>query len=289
MPVAAGDSEGCEMSVRLISSAVASAIAIGVLLLHHTVVFPIAIAAVCVILLFELFRAAGCLKFRLSALVGFLYGAGLPFLAYFDKTAFRPLMAATACILLLLSYILQHERMSLFHAVLMVFGTFLIPYSMCCCITMNEMDGIHGIIYVVLALCGAWLADSGAYFVGTFCGKHKLCPKISPKKTVEGFIGGVVTNGILFVAFAAVYCRIMAARGDVFTVHYGTVCLLGMACALIGTVGDLTASLIKRHFGIKDYGNIMPGHGGLLDRFDSVLLVVPFFCAVLQLTPLYKF
>lgn len=277
------------MGIRLISSAVASAIAIGVLLLHHTIVFPIAIAVVCVILLFELFRAGGCLKFRLPAGVAFLYGMGLPFLVYFDQTAFRPLVVASVCILLLLSYILLHERMSLFHALLMVFGTLLIPYSMCCCITLNEKDGIHGIIYVVMALCGAWLADSGAYFVGTFCGKHKLCPQISPKKTVEGFIGGVVTNGILFIAFAAVYSRIMAARGDIFTVHYVTVCLLGMACALIGTVGDLTASLIKRHFQIKDYGNIMPGHGGLLDRFDSVLLVVPFFCAVLQLTPLYSF
>lgn len=277
------------MGIRLISSAVASALAIGVLLLHNTVVFPIAIAAVSMILMFELFRAAGCLRYRLSAGIAFLYGGVLPFLVYFGKSAYRPLAAAIACILLFATYILQHTRMSLFHAIMLVFGTLLIPYSMCCCITMNGMDGIHGIIYVVMALCGAWFADSGAYFVGTFCGRHKLCPKISPKKTVEGFLGGVLTNGILFIAFAAVYSRIMAARGDVFTVHYVTVCLLGMACALIGTVGDLTASLIKRHFQIKDYGNIMPGHGGLLDRFDSVLLVVPFFCAVLQLTPLYSY
>ena len=206
-----------------------------------------------------------------------------------DPTVVSLLLSLESFFAVVCGAIVLHERMSLFHALLMVFGTLLIPYSMCCCITLNEKDGIHGIIYVVMALCGAWLADSGAYFVGTFCGKHKLCPQISPKKTIEGFIGGVVTNGILFIAFAAVYSRIMAARGDIFTVHYVTVCLLGMACALIGTVGDLTASLIKRHFQIKDYGNIMPGHGGLLDRFDSVLLVVPFFCAVLQLTPLYSF
>ena len=88
------------MGIRLISSAVASSIAIGVLLLHHTIVFPIAIAAVCVILLFELFRAGGCLKFRLPAGIAFLYGMGLPFLVYFDQTPFRSLVAVSVCILM---------------------------------------------------------------------------------------------------------------------------------------------------------------------------------------------
>jgi phosphatidate cytidylyltransferase len=131
----------------------------------------------------------------------------------------------------------------------------------------------YGVFAVVLTLAGAWLADSGAYFAGTFFGKTKLCPVISPKKTVEGLIGGTVCNGVFLLIIAGVYNSLI--NKDVH-VNLIAVFIAGMLCSVIGLVGDLGASVIKRQAGIKDYGNIMPGHGGIMDRFDSVLTVTPF-------------
>ena len=107
---------------------------------------------------------------------------------------------------------------------------------------------------------------------GTFLGKTHLCPEISPKKTVEGLIGGVAANGVIMLIVSLVYRYIVKG----YPVHFVWIVLAGIVCAIIGLIGDLTASIIKRQTGIKDYGNIMPGHGGVMDRFDSVLLVAPF-------------
>lgn len=274
------------MGTRLLTSFVGSVIAITILLLHKTFVFPVAIAAVTIILLFELFRATDCLRFRLSTGVAFLYGALLPFFTTGRLLEYRGILTAAAVLLVFATYVLEHTRLKVEQVFLLLGGMLLIPASMSCCVTLNAI-GTFGITYVVLALCGAWLADSGAYFVGTFLGKHKLCPTISPKKTIEGFLGGIVTNGLLFVAFNFVYHKIMQGQDVSFEVHYVTTFLLGMLCAVIGTLGDLSASLVKRQYGIKDYGNIMPGHGGLLDRFDSVLFVVPSFCLFISVAELY--
>ena len=158
---------------------------------------------------------------------------------------------------------------------------------MSCLIILNGMDKTHGLMYLIMGLCGAWLADSGAYFAGTFFGKHKLCPEVSPKKTVEGFIG--VVTGLLFMLINFGYSKILPLVTDsTVSVNYFEVCLLGMALAVVGTIGDLSASVLKRQCAIKDYGNIMPGHGGAMDRFDSVLFVAPCFYAFVSLISIYK-
>lgn len=126
-------------------------------------------------------------------------------------------------------------------------------------------DQIEGFpLMVWLIFLTAFGADSMAYFTGLAVGKHKLCPNISPKKTVEGSIGGIVGSVILcgvfgyFFTNALIHCIIIGTLGGV-----------------ISQLGDLTASAFKRHMGIKDYGNLIPGHGGVLDRFDSVLFTAP--------------
>lgn len=113
-------------------------------------------------------------------------------------------------------------------------------------------------------------------FCGYFLGKTKLAPEISPKKTVEGFFGGLVTNIVAILIIGLVYgisCSWGAAN---VKVYYWQFLLYGLLSALLSVLGDLTASLIKRQCQVKDFGNIMPGHGGVLDRFDSVLFVLPF-------------
>ena len=130
-----------------------------------------------------------------------------------------------------------------------------------------------GIFMVLYVLFCAWFGDSGAYFVGTFFGKHKLCPLISPKKTVEGLVGGVVTVGVVTVITVFIYNTFVL--NDV-QLNYFVLVPLSMAASLVGVIGDLSASVIKREYDVKDFGNIMPGHGGVLDRFDSVIFVAPF-------------
>ncbi|MBT2654361.1 phosphatidate cytidylyltransferase [Bacillus sp. ISL-18] len=124
-----------------------------------------------------------------------------------------------------------------------------------------------GLVYVFYSLFIIWATDSGAYFVGKAMGKNKLWPEISPNKTVEGSLGGVVCAvivGILFSLFST-------------TIPVGLVTLMGITVVLsvFGQIGDLVQSAFKRHFNVKDSGNILPGHGGILDRFDSLLFVLP--------------
>lgn len=135
----------------------------------------------------------------------------------------------------------------------------------------NLYDRPYGRFFILYALFAAWLSDTFAYFTGRFLGKHKLSPKISPKKTVEGAIGGAVGCVISCLILFAVYDK------NYFTVHsfsYLGIILLSLALSAISICGDLSASVLKRNFGVKDFGNVIPGHGGVMDRFDSALFVI---------------
>lgn len=124
---------------------------------------------------------------------------------------------------------------------------------------------VHGEYLVWLIFIGSWLSDTVAYYFGKFFGKHKLCPKVSPKKTVEGSIGGFLG--------ATIGCGIFGIVVNAYTPEIGIIhfFLIGALCGIMGQFGDLVASSIKRYVGLKDYSNLIPGHGGILDRFDSIL------------------
>ena len=124
---------------------------------------------------------------------------------------------------------------------------------------------------VVLApFVGAFMSDTGAYFMGRALGKHKLCPHVSPNKTVEGSIGGFIGSVVGMI----IYHLVVKATVSL-DLGWAMIIVLGLVGSLLGQIGDLSFSVIKREFGIKDYGAIFPGHGGVLDRFDSVLFVSP--------------
>lgn len=127
--------------------------------------------------------------------------------------------------------------------------------------------------YLIISLVAPWCADSAAYFAGSFLGKRKLCPTISPNKTVEGAIGGVF-GSIICTLLAGVIFQFLVYKN--ITVNYLALLVIGVFCAVVSVLGDLIFSVIKRDCGIKDYGSIMPGHGGILDRVDSVIFCVPF-------------
>ena len=144
----------------------------------------------------------------------------------------------------------------------------LLPYLLGAVVRIHSLaTGRH---LILLPFVIAFLSDTGAYFAGRFLGKHKLAPVISPKKTVEGLVGGVLAAIIGVIA----YCLILRGAFG-FQVNWVCVPVYGLFGSLGAVFGDLCFSVIKRQTGIKDYGNLIPGHGGILDRFDSMMVVAP--------------
>jgi phosphatidate cytidylyltransferase len=185
--------------------------------------------------------------------------------------------------------IYKHEKVS-FEAVSLVgFVSICIPLSLSCLLFIKilpEESGLpkeHGMFLMIFTLTAIWIGDAGAYFIGTKLGKHKMAPKISPKKSWEGFIGGLIFSGIIGFAAPLVYGLVyteLIGRNGIETNQLFFV-ITAVICSALGVVGDFSASLVKRQCAVKDFGNIMPGHGGVLDRFDSVLFAAPFMYQVL--------
>ncbi|WP_394273753.1 phosphatidate cytidylyltransferase [Butyricicoccus sp.] len=150
------------------------------------------------------------------------------------------------------------------------FGGIIIPYMLMSLIRMFTMTEANGKVYILIPLLAAWGSDTFALFAGMAFGKHKLAPVISPKKTIEGSVGGVVGAVVLMVVYGLAVNALADAGMSI------ALCIaIGLFGAVLGQVGDLSFSIVKRKVGIKDYGKIFPGHGGVLDRFDSVIFVAP--------------
>lgn len=296
------------MLTRIISGTVGVAVLVLVLFFHSTIVLPIAVAVMIAIMLYELLRAVKMEKCIPVLLAAELCGISMPF--FYNEGIFAKVITEDGCIdcwlqnshifyeklhvlpfavtllaafVIFVTWLKKHKEIRYEQIFFVLAVMFLVPRSMSTMVLIDRMDEADGLFMLVMALCGAWIADTGAYFTGVACGKHKLCPEISPKKTVEGFIGGIVTTGIVYAAAVSIYNK----KFDIPTVC--VVFVLGAVCAVIGTVGDLSASMIKRQIGFKDYGKIMPGHGGMMDRFDSVLFVLPTFYAFLALGDLLDY
>lgn len=276
------------MVTRLITAAVGIGFAIIILCLHNTLALPIAAGIISGAALYEFLNVNKLLHYHLSSTATLIYAAFLPFLQTGIIARYRSMLTIAAVCCVLYDYVRHKKKMTEKCALSFLTGMFLIPPAMSAAVTLNNAHEQHGLAYLIMALCGAWIADTGAYFIGSLFGKAKLCPEISPKKTIVGFVGGIIFNIIFFIGFCAVYSSIMAKKGVAIGVNWFAAVIIAMVCAVLGTLGDLAASTMKRQLGIKDFGNIMPGHGGILDRFDSVLLVLPFFTAYVQATNFFE-
>lgn len=172
-------------------------------------------------------------------------------------------------ILGVLVYALFMTKRTLVDVCLSCFCMLYIPFLLSFVLNTYYFEGI-GKYVIWFILFGACLTDAFAYFVGVKFGKHKLCPNISPKKTIEGAIGGIVGTVLVFMIYAYAlnnYCD--------FSIQYWEMVLFGIIVAIFAQVGDLIASSIKRYVNVKDFGSVLPGHGGVMDRIDSVLFVAP--------------
>lgn len=159
------------------------------------------------------------------------------------------------------------------------FAVSAIPYAFSSFLRLSGL-GLHR-AFLLLPLLFSFASDTGAFFAGRSLGKHKLAPRVSPHKTVEGAVGGLAGNALAALIFALVM-----DLGFHHTISYPPIIVTGVVCSVVAQLGDLSFSLIKREFGIKDYGHIFLEHGGVLDRFDSVIFVAPVLAALLQVLKL---
>lgn len=187
-----------------------------------------------------------------------LYYLGIVFL----DEKFRLAAVLAVLVILMFIYVFSYPKFHAHQVMAAFFGIIYVGVMLACIYQARMLPGGHFHVWLIF-LC-SWGCDTCAYCVGMLIGKHKMAPVLSPKKSVEGAVGGVAGAVLLGVIYAA------ATKGPM--AEYALICGVG---ALISMVGDLAASAIKRNMGIKDYGKLIPGHGGILDRFDSVIFTAP--------------
>lgn len=280
------------MKTRVITAVVGLALLAVVLAFFNTVLFDLVLSAVCLIAIHEVFSAMGFGKKQ-----WYLYAAAVPFTLLIMLTtspAVRWLVLPVSFLVVLFFNICQIAHVQTLDfgklAGYIYFSGVIIFcfYSLIHLKRMLPFDTYHydAVYFILLTLCFAWGGDTAAYFAGRAFGKHKLAPIVSPHKTVEGAVGGVVGSIVAGVLLTAVY-TMLSANHDVISVrmrpeHYLILVVLGAVASVLGILGDLFASAVKRQAGIKDYGTIFPGHGGILDRFDSVMFIAPFVAIVVR-------
>ena len=276
------------MLQRIITAVVLIAILLPLLFLSWQCVYiiPALVALMALAAVYELLK---CLRSQVDeagtaataredfvvSIPAYLIAVGLPLATSFVTSIHAFLLASAAVLTLYLLYlfavaVLRQGRMHFAEVAEVFTGVLYITLSFASLSLLRHKTPEGGYLYL-LVFFGAWVTDTFAYFTGRFFGKHKLNPVISPKKTIEGSIGGILFCMISFVLFGIV----MQFGKWHFTVHYPLLLLSGLLCSVVSQVGDLITSLIKREHGVKDYGKIFPGHGGVLDRFDSVLAISP--------------
>jgi len=273
------------MLKRTITAVIALAFFIPVLYFSHTVVFPVAMTALAVTAVYEMLKCIGekrLLRFALPSYVAALCPM-IPYLAsvLWEMNPYPILCAVLALYLICLFTVTVFAKGNVrFEQTATVFTSVLyVVITFSSIVALRYLEG--GKYIYLLAFLGPWVSDTFAYFCGRFFGKHKLIPEISPKKTIEGSIGGIIFTAVGFVVYGLIVNNM---TGGAMGLSYILLALTGMVISVISQIGDLAASLIKRNYGIKDYGAIFPGHGGVLDRFDSVLLTAPVLLIVCLMT-----
>ncbi len=260
---------------RLISGIILLAIAIAVVVTGDKVLFG-TLLLISLIGMSELYKI---LKIEKSAvgIVGYLAALIYYALIYFGKTEYLMPLIIIFLLLIMIIYVVSYPKYRIEQVMTTFFGLFYVAVMLSYVYRVRMFD--DGAILVWLIFIGAWGSDTCAYAVGMVFGKHKAFPRLSPKKSVEGCIGGILGAGLIGFLYA------LALGSKITEVNNPRLlfAIIGAASSVISQTGDLAASAIKRNFDIKDYGKLIPGHGGILDRFDSIIFTAPivYYLAVL--------
>ncbi len=261
--------------VRFRSSIILMAVAITTIVLGGNVLFA-TILAISLIGLMELYRSINMHK-TLLGYVGYIACIVLDLLILFKYENLNVLLFNTFLILLMLIYVFAYPKYKIEHIAIIFFGLFYVAVMLS---FIYKVRMLHdGSLLVWLIFIGAWGSDTCAYCVGMLFGKHKFLPKLSPKKSLEGCIGGVVGAALIGFLYATIFKdSIIGVKHP--QMAYAIIC---GASSVISQLGDLAASAIKRNHDLKDFGKLIPGHGGILDRFDSIIFVAPIVYALSEI------
>lgn len=225
-------------------------------------------ALISLIGLFELYRVMKIEKNMLGA-VGYLTAVSYYGLVWFEGQGYVTLMAIAALMVLMSLYVFTFPKYKTEEVTVAFFGVFYVAVMLSYLYQVRAMT--DGRYLVWLIFISSWGCDTSAYCVGMLFGRHKLAPVLSPKKSIEGAVGGVAGAALIGLLYATVF----GARMTEVTNPQAACAIACAIAAVISQIGDLAASAIKRNHDIKDYGHLIPGHGGILDRFDSVLFTAP--------------
>lgn len=221
--------------------------------------------------MFEIYRAFSK-KIKPVHYIGFIFAIfyWLFILEIINVNNYFNIFVSLFIVVLLIFSVVQHKSTNTYEIMETFFGFFYVCFLLSHIYLVREFE--YGKFFVWLIFISAFGCDTGAYFAGITLGKHKLIPNLSPKKTVEGAIGGIAAATILSLIYGLIVNNCFEFVG----VNAIRLCIMtGIVGSVLSQIGDLAASAIKRANGIKDYGNLIPGHGGILDRFDSVILTAP--------------
>lgn len=279
------------MKTRLISAAVAIVIAFMVIAATFTPVFPLFLSFLSIVAAWEIMKAIG-VKSNLIIVPAEIFSALIP--VYAGIKGKLPIEIPVGAVLslyviMMLCFMLKtHEKTKFEQLAITLYASIFVPYAFSSLVTVRDVyatyEGVYSkseaVYLVFFVLLCSFLTDSFAYFVGRKFGKHKMAPVVSPKKSVEGAIGGLVLSSAFNVAvFAGVREWIFGGES---AISFTFIIVMSVILSAISMLGDLSASLLKRNYGIKDFGKIMPGHGGVMDRFDSLIFVAPVLAAAIN-------
>ena len=276
------------MLKRIITSIVAVIVLIPFLIFSNTWLFPIGISLCAFLGCYEMLSCVGKQKNIFLALPISLAALFFPLAVrytYINAIQFGDLLklslgiALVAALYVFAIAVFDNKKTAVTDAALIYMSCLYIIAAFSAIVYLHDYIQLGNMIYLLAFIC-AWTTDIFAYFTGRFLGRHKLIESVSPKKTVEGLIGGVIGA----MAGVAIYALVLDLAFG-FTVNYLLALLYGFVGSFGAVFGDLCFSVIKRQTGIKDYGNLIPGHGGVLDRFDSMMIVGPLAEALILLIP----
>lgn len=271
------------VKVRVITGVVGALLAIGIICLAFTPILTILLPFFCAMATFEILHVAQ-VKNKALYVIGILTSFCVPPIITYDLVGRSGLPLTFFLMLyvmvLLVCMLARYHTTKFEHVAITLYASLFIPLAISSLLLLRDLykaypgqlQQSHAIFFILLSLFACWISDAAAYFVGRKFGKHKLAPNISPKKSVEGAIAGVLVTSLLSMIMFFI-CDHFYFYMD--TIKWWMVLPMSLLLPAISILGDLSASVLKRNFGKKDYGTIMPGHGGIMDRFDSYVFSVP--------------
>lgn len=263
------------MRIRILTGFCCSVLLLITILLSDTYVFPV-VAGICAFIsVFEILRCVGVQKNYSLAIPLYILALALPVFSKDLPFVNNPSATYLMLIIIMMFYLLSvvvfaHGTLDIRDASLAFLISFYIIGGFTSLILLRYTNESFGKYIYLLVFIAAWVTDSFAYFTGIFLGRHKLIPEISPKKTVEGSIGGVIFCILGFLLYGYIMETFVVTNAHV---NYVVLAIGGFLASICAQIGDLCMSALKRKYDVKDFGKILPGHGGLLDRFDSMVPV----------------